>query len=469
MVEIKNFQKQLTDFISVKNRLRQQYKLQLTDSCCANFCNDYAVATLPTQGKHSAIIFGNGDYIECKNFGVDYVTKNHLIDYMDTQKGLMDFDGNIIVPECYSYDSECITEHPYEDEHYFKICNDDTQKTLWGLMRDTGEILADCIYEKLFIIGNGNFVAEKDHKCGIIDISGHIEVPFIYDNIYNLSNKYFSAQVKGKWGLFTMENQTVIEPQYQALFFYENYGIAKKDGKWGIIDPKNNSLTGFIFSYQAINFNQAWRIALSEWDLYPDLLPRHIIKDPSKPLPELTVTLCQNGKFGVYSLLSGECILPVKYTKIYAQNHDLFVVKTAKTIELLNKNKEVLLVEKKTRCYDICYAHDEMIRLRYKDGINFRSLNDLSKDIFPVNLDEGYFFSENLAAVALQGNWGFINTRGEVVIPMIFDDAMNFSEGKAFVSIGKKGGFIHKNGEELILRKIKTLKLSRKGSINTLQ
>jgi hypothetical protein len=33
-----------------------------------------------------------------------------------------------------------------------------------------------------------------------------------------------------------------------------------------------------------------------------------------------------------------------------------------------------------------------------KDGINFRSLNDLSKDIFPVNLDEGYFFSENLAA-----------------------------------------------------------------------
>jgi hypothetical protein len=60
-------------------------------------------------------------------------------------------------------------------------------------------------------------------------------------------------------------------------------------------------------------------------------------------------------------------------------------------------------------------------------------------------------FSEGLAAVNFDGNYGFINKAGETVIPFIYDNAHNFSEGLALVTINwNQVGFINKSGELVI-------------------
>ncbi|HYC84611.1 MAG TPA: WG repeat-containing protein, partial [Chryseosolibacter sp.] len=60
------------------------------------------------------------------------------------------------------------------------------------------------------------------------------------------------------------------------------------------------------------------------------------------------------------------------------------------------------------------------------------------------------FFSEGLAAVRLNGKWGFVDKTGKLVIPLRYDFVGNFSEGLATVTVNDKRGFIDKNGDLVI-------------------
>lgn len=51
-------------------------------------------------------------------------------------------------------------------------------------------------------------------------------------------------------------------------------------------------------------------------------------------------------------------------------------------------------------------------------------------------------FSEGLAAVKINGKWGFIDKTGKMVIPATFSGAKDFSEGLAAVEINGKWGYI---------------------------
>ena len=59
-------------------------------------------------------------------------------------------------------------------------------------------------------------------------------------------------------------------------------------------------------------------------------------------------------------------------------------------------------------------------------------------------------FSESLAQVSIDDNWGYINKAGEIVIPPLFESAVPFSEGMAAISIHGKDGFINHEGEIVV-------------------
>ncbi|MGN1002911.1 MAG: WG repeat-containing protein [Oscillospiraceae bacterium] len=54
-------------------------------------------------------------------------------------------------------------------------------------------------------------------------------------------------------------------------------------------------------------------------------------------------------------------------------------------------------------------------------------------EIIAPQYEEAGQFSDGLAAVKMNGKWGYINTQGEVVIPFQYEMAFMFSEGKAVV------------------------------------
>lgn len=54
--------------------------------------------------------------------------------------------------------------------------------------------------------------------------------------------------------------------------------------------------------------------------------------------------------------------------------------------------------------------------------------------------------SDVLAAVKIEGKWGYINKKGELKIPAIFDGAGGFTEGVAPVKVKRYWGYLNKDG-----------------------
>lgn len=73
-------------------------------------------------------------------------------------------------------------------------------------------------------------------------------------------------------------------------------------------------------------------------------------------------------------------------------------------------------------------------------------------EVIPLKYDHANNFSNGLAAVKLNGKWGYIDKTGKEVIPITleYDEVYPFSEGMASVWIGDKGGYIDKTGKEIV-------------------
>lgn len=60
------------------------------------------------------------------------------------------------------------------------------------------------------------------------------------------------------------------------------------------------------------------------------------------------------------------------------------------------------------------------------------------------------FSSEGLAAVELNGKWGFVSTTGEEIMPCKYDMVYCFLEGLAQVKLNGKMGFVDERGQEVV-------------------
>jgi hypothetical protein len=90
----------------------------------------------------------------------------------------------------------------------------------------------------------------------------------------------------------------------------------------------------------------------------------------------------------------------------------------------------------------------ELERFEKNDKYGFKD-KQTGKVVVPAKYDDAHDFSEGLAAVKLDGKWGFIDKTGKKIIPLKYDDAEHFSEGLAPVKLDDKWGFIDKTGKEV--------------------
>ena len=74
----------------------------------------------------------------------------------------------------------------------------------------------------------------------------------------------------------------------------------------------------------------------------------------------------------------------------------------------------------------------------------------VNKIVIEPQYDEATEFYEGLAAVRINGKWGFIDKTGKIVVKPQYDRVENFYEGVAAVEIKNKWGFIDKTGKIVI-------------------
>ncbi len=73
------------------------------------------------------------------------------------------------------------------------------------------------------------------------------------------------------------------------------------------------------------------------------------------------------------------------------------------------------------------------------------------KELTSLKYDGATVFSaDGLAAVKLNGKWGYVNTKGDVIIPFQYDNiVMAFSFGEAKVTLNGRTFYIDKTGKEV--------------------
>nr|WP_314602837.1 WG repeat-containing protein [uncultured Capnocytophaga sp.] len=183
----------------------------------------------------------------------------------------------------------------------------------------------------------------------------------------------------------------------------------------------------------------------------------------------------QDHKYGFIDT-TGKEVIPLKYDAIGEFLNGVTIVQIGGKQAFINKFGEEL-----TPFYDEIgtFSKDGIVKVRLgkKEGLVYRTgeiLVPLTSQITGyivtvkingkeyrvlvgkkeiVNLskyDYAYDFSEGLACVRLNNEYGFIDGKGKDVVPFIYDYADDFSEGLARVKLNNKWGFIDKTGKEAI-------------------
>ncbi|MEW5821006.1 MAG: WG repeat-containing protein [Cyanobacteriota bacterium] len=228
---------------------------------------------------------------------------------------------------------------------------------------------------------------------------------------------------------FQLSNAFCFAPEAKTLFFDEvksfSEGLAavKLDEKWGYIDYQGNTVIKPQF-LRAESFSEGLaNVVLVENNQYINF---YIDKDGHK-----VHSNTYNVSFPYYNGLAG--------TIDYDKNK----------IVLLNKEgKPVYQTNAKFKSFD--FSDDGYYCLRNTDDNDIRYIDNNGHEVIKTNYEWGKAFNEGLAAVKVNGHWGFINEKGEMSIKPIYDSAFSFNEGLAAVRKEKKYGFIDKKGHLVI-------------------
>ncbi len=76
----------------------------------------------------------------------------------------------------------------------------------------------------------------------------------------------------------------------------------------------------------------------------------------------------------------------------------------------------------------------------------FGFISNLGRFVIPAKFRDAHNFREGLAAVSSSGKYGYIGRTGKLEIDYLFDSAADFSEGLAALEVDRKIGFIDQTG-----------------------
>lgn len=103
-------------------------------------------------------------------------------------------------------------------------------------------------------------------KWGYINYNNEMVIEPSFERVLGFSKKNLSSvQVNDKWGAIDTTGQLVIEPQFEELSCLNNKpNIAKRKGKFGIVDDQGNALTKFIYDHIDLIYGPNPRVQIGD-------------------------------------------------------------------------------------------------------------------------------------------------------------------------------------------------------------
>ncbi|MES2800363.1 MAG: WG repeat-containing protein [Bacteroidota bacterium] len=276
---------------------------------------------------------------------------------------------------------------------------DNYTREKWGLYDSLGNEIIPPQYNELLVLEEENiaFVYLKG-KIGIIDYSGRILTNLVYDKLaYFQDGMYIAAKKRAEndtielpsaeYWLIDRDGNFLINQSFEELYYEsgDDKLIAKKNGKYGVIDKTGKALIPFEFDY------------ITRGESFDTYLV-NIGCDPNNNW--------EGGKFGIYKV-NGTIVFPAIYDEIQD------------------------------------YSIDSKFYILRQQG-KYGMANIKGKSLTPIIFDQIVNSYQDILPVEKDGKFGALNSKGEIVLPIVYDLA-NYLYGNEFFLAKKDGSFYHED------------------------
>lgn len=158
--------------------------------------------------------------------------------------GAIDLQGNLVIDYKYDHLEKC-------EEGYFPFSGiTENYGYALGYVDSTGKEVIPQQYGKSSGVKNGKVkLRNKDRSWGMLSMNNEVIVPFEYDLIGRWQEGMATVKKQGKgYGYINEKGELSIPLKYDdALGFESDVALVKLKGKWGLIDKNDQILADFEF------------------------------------------------------------------------------------------------------------------------------------------------------------------------------------------------------------------------------
>lgn len=310
--------------------------------------------------------------------GIFVVTTNGIYDYDTNNKFLIDSTGRRPFSEL--YDGYILN---YNSSNFIGI----RENQKFALANLNGKIITDFVFNSLKPIKENAIIVSVENKgeC-LIDTTGKIISPF-YDYIDWEKPKRDWAYVRNnnnsETGVISFSGEELIPPIYQNFSTSENYFVAKRNDKFGLIDIENNIKIPIVHDY---NFYYEEGLVWDSNEKLFDIFGKPLLPDEYESAEETEhgsfFYVYENGKMGVFDVLKFKPIVPSIYDDCFiflsSKNEYYFSVKLGDKMAVVDiKGHQIIPFQK---AESITYCKDGYFLIRNENLLTI--LNNQGKKIW---------------------------------------------------------------------------------------
>lgn len=209
------------------------------------------VLKVQKDGKFGLINLDGKEILPCEYDSITTLRgiKNSIIIKKDGKIGLVNTDGSIIVPVEYA-DISAVTED-YKNGYIVK-----NLEGKFGIIKSDGQVGLESKFEDVKHIADNNmYIAKLDGTWKVIAEDGTAYLEGKVNNAVSMNNGNVVINNNGKYGIVNVQTDLKIPSDYEFLaYIFEDKYIAKKDGKFGVIDTNNQVIVEL--KYADLNYNR---------------------------------------------------------------------------------------------------------------------------------------------------------------------------------------------------------------------
>jgi len=316
---------------------------------------------------------------------------------------------NFLIICCVVVLFSCSTPEDYFEYDLLPVKTSDN----WGYIDKTGKTVIFPQYEEAYLFSDGLALVRKDKKYGYIDKEGKYIINPVYVSATPFKDGLALITTDNSYPTFINkkgEMQFIVNEADVCRLFSEDLAAFKTNNKWGFKDKTGKTIINPLY-FSATDFKDGLVAVANE----------------------------VNDKL-VYGFINakGDVKIQMIYEEAYSFENGLALVKLNGKYGFIDKEGKFTIEPK----YDYAYSFADGLS-RVKIGEKYGFIDKTGKFIVNPHYENVGNFSEGLAYVVNKDEKiGFINKEGVDKIMAQFEDARNFKNKLAAVKMNGKYGFI---------------------------